>query len=44
MDATNHDMEWAQAKLRWVLERIAARLELDAALYRRIARSLRAWR
>jgi hypothetical protein len=41
MQATNKDMDWARAKLRWVLERIAHRLELEAAERRRLARAIR---
>ena len=41
MEATNKDMDWARAKLRWVLERIAERLELEAEGRRKLARALR---
>lgn len=35
MDATNRDLDWARAKLRWVLDRVALQLE-------ELARELRA--
>lgn len=41
MEATNRDLEWARTKLRWVLSQIAARLVLDAAHSRRVAREIR---
>lgn len=41
MEATNEDLEWARAKLRWMLERIATKLELEAQLHRRVAKALR---
>lgn len=35
MEATNRDLDWARAKLRWVLARVALQLE-------KLARELRA--
>lgn len=41
MEATNKDMDWARAKLRWVLERIAQRLEQEAEGRRLLAMAIR---